>query len=387
MAKYKADLSQKDDKISDILDEKFEIETALQEKIYELESRMKALINDHKEEKHGYESTIKKLKEQISAADQKSEEAKMSLIQGMEDMKCGHAESIDAYKKKMADLESKVELANKDTESVKRELSDAKTMFAIRLEECKKERNEIDSRLEKVTNDFGQAKTARGKDIDMLKSELEKAYASKLEADKQLQDTRRQLHNALHSLDEMAFDGGKMRSELNRIMNHLYNEKDSLHRELVDLRLRAEDQESKIYHLNQDNNRYEQTCSELRAQISQLERNPNKSMGRYGMSTDEKDMMELEIKYLKNMLEKASATSQIDRCGKSENNEALIEELKANEKANVKELSAAKQTIQKLKTKERYLESRVESLANQITQTVQEYETRLGEARESRPMW
>ena len=376
------DLIKKDDKISEILDEKFETETALQEKIYELESQIKPLTNDRKEEKHNYEKTIKNLTDQISAADHKSEETKMSLTQSMEEMKLGYTESIDAYKKQITDLELKLELANKDTESVKKELSDAKTMFAIRLEDCKKERDEIDSRLEQVTNDFGQAKAARGKDIGMLESELEKAYASKLEADKQLQDTRRQLHNALHSLDEMAFDGGKMRSELNRIMNHLYNEKDSLHRELVDLRLRAEDQENKIYHLNQDNNRYEQTCAELRAKIGQLERNSNQSMGRYGMSSDEKDMMKLEIKYLKNMLEKTNAGTHIDGSQKPENNEALIEELKVNEKAKCLELSAAKQTIQKLKTKEKYLESRVESLANQITLTVQEYENRLGEARE-----
>jgi predicted nucleic acid-binding Zn-ribbon protein len=73
------------------------------------------------------------------------------------------------------------------------------------------------------------------------------------------------------------------------------------------------------------------------------------------------------------------------KCGKNESNRALeeqVEQLRASEKSRAAELSQARQMIQKLKTKEKYLESRVESLANQITLTVQEYETRLGEARE-----
>ena len=41
------------------------------------------------------------------------------------------------------------------------------------------------------------------------------------------------------------------------------------------------------------------------------------------------------------------------------------------------ELSHAKQTIEVLKSKERYLESRVDSLANQISKTVQDYEMKL----------
>jgi chromosome segregation ATPase len=120
----------------------------------------------------------------------------------------------------------------------------------------------------------------------------------------------------------------------------------------------------------------------LRSKIRELE-----AKGHNG-SSDEKEMMQLEIKYLKSMLGKAnstinsSANSMCEKNGSNSTLEEQVEQLRANEKSRAAELSQARQMIQKLKTKEKYLESRVESLANQITKTVQEYETRLGEARE-----
>ena len=54
-----------------------------------------------------------------------------------------------------------------------------------------------------------------------------------------------------------------------------------------------------------------------------------------------------------------------------------IEDMRQTQRETTTELSRAQQTIQILKSKERYLESRVESLANQISKTVQEYESRL----------
>lgn len=382
MAKCQADLAQKEEKITEILDEKFEMETALQERIYSLEGQLKSISNGHKEEKHNDESVIKKLKEQLNIANESSEEMKASLVKGMEEMKQGYTESVDIYKKKIADLESKLAHATKEAESAKKELLDAKSMFVTRLEECNRERNNAVSKLDQMTKDSENAKAARGKDINLLEAELDKAYASKLETDKQLQDTRRQLHNALHSLDEMAADGGKMRTDLEGIMNHFHTEKDAIHRELVELRYLTEDQKITIHHLNLEKGRCEQSCDELRCRIRELE---GISKGRHSGSSEENDMLKLEIKYLKNKLEKANfvtGPTYTNRFMKPENDDALIDELRASEQLKSVELSKAKQTIQKLKTKEKYLESRVESLANQITKTVQEYETRLGEARE-----
>jgi chromosome segregation ATPase len=380
LAKLKAELAQKDTKISEILDEKFESETALQERIYRLESEIKSLSNGHKEDKSNYESMIKALKEQLNTANQSCEEEKASLVKGMEEMKDGFTQSIDVYKQKVADLESRLDLATQQYESITKEFSDTKSLFAMRLEECNREKNEVVSKLEQANKEYGSAKAARGKDINMLESELEKALASKLETDKQLKDTRRQLHNALHSLDAMSIDGGKTRADLEDIMKHLNTEKDLLHRELVELRYQTEEQKNTIKYLNLDKRRCEESCDALRSKIRELE-----AKGHFG-SSDEREMMQLEIKYLKNMLDKANTiNSSSTKCGKNESNRALeeqVEQLRASEKSRAAELSQARQMIQKLKTKEKYLESRVESLANQITLTVQEYETRLGEARE-----
>lgn len=372
MSKSKTDLSQKDDKITEILDAKFEMETDLKQRINELKSQVKSLSNGHKEDKHNYEGMIKTLKDQLNTASQTSEEEKVSLVKGMEEMNERFKQSVDAYQKKVTDLESRLEVATQEHESTKEKLSTVE-----------KERNDAVVKLDQLDADFGCAKTARGKDIKKLESELEKALASKLETDKQLKDTRRQLHNALQSLDEMAFDGGKMRTDLEDIMKHFNTEKDALHRELVELRHQNEVQKSTIDHLNLDNKRSDETCDELRGKIQELEA----AKSQYGSSND-KGMMQLEIKYLKNKLEQANSANSLtspSRYYKTENSGVLehqMEQLRSSEKSKTLELSQARQTIQKLKTKEKYLECRVESLANQITKTVQEYETRLGEARE-----
>lgn len=327
---------QKEEKITEILDEKFEVETSLQERIYELESQTKSILNGHRKDKHNYEITIKKLQDQLSDVNESYDEGKTSLIQ----LKNEYTESIACHTKKESDLESQLKLANQEADSVKKELSDAKAVFLGRLDECHKERDDITAKLNQVTKDF----RVRGKDIKSLETKLEKAYASKIETDKQLLDTRRQLHNALHSLDEMALGGGKMRTELEGIMNYFYTEKDALHRELVELRHQTQEQQSTIYLMNQDKTRYQQSYDELHTKIRKSEESCNK--GQY-LSVDEK------------------------------------EKVRASENSKSTELSHAKQTIQKLKTREKYLESRVESLADQITKTVQDYETRLFEARDN----
>lgn len=347
-------------------------ETALQKRIFELESKTKSLSNEHKEDKRNYESMIKTLKEQLNTDKEAHKEEKASLVKGMEEMKDGFTQSSDAYKKKIEALEMSLEVATQQLESTKKELS-----------QCDKERNEVVAKLEQLNADFGCAKTARGKDINMLESELEKALASKMDTEKQLKDTRRQLQNALHSLDEMAYDGGKMRTDLEDVTKNFNKEKDALHRELAELKHQAEVQKSEIDNLNLDKKRSDETCDELRRKIRELEGAKNQ----YGNS-DDIEMMQLEIKYLKNKLNQASSANCLTSSNgyhRTISNSALeqqMEQLRASEKSKAFELSQARQTIQKLKTKEKYLESRVESLANQITKTVQEYENRLGEARE-----
>ena len=123
-----------------------------------------------------------------------------------------------------------------------------------------------------------------------------------------------------------------------------------------------------------------------------------------------KEVMQLEIQYMKNKLEKsqeeiasASATASSREARLASDAQSELSELKAkfttleSEKLQMQtkmashtesmestrngqremhaELSRAQQMIKMLRSKERYLESRVESLANQISKTVQDYES------------
>ena len=123
-----------------------------------------------------------------------------------------------------------------------------------------------------------------------------------------------------------------------------------------------------------------------------------------------KEVMQLEIQYMKNKLEKsqeeiasASATASSREARLASDAQSELSELKAKfttlepEKLQMQtkmashtesmestrngqremhaELSRAQQMIKMLRSKERYLESRVESLANQISKTVRDYES------------
>ena len=123
-----------------------------------------------------------------------------------------------------------------------------------------------------------------------------------------------------------------------------------------------------------------------------------------------KEVMQLEIQYMKNKLEKsqeeiasASATASSREARLASDAQSELSELKAkfttleSEKLQMQtkmashtesmestrngqremhaELSRAQQMIKMLRSKERYLESRVESLANQISKTVRDYES------------
>lgn len=121
----------------------------------------------------------------------------------------------------------------------------------------------------------------------------------------------------------------------------------------------------------------------------------------------EVDALLLEIQHLKNKLEKAEAVpppayraaTNNEQPHDVSNYKAQITQLESekthlmkqaaqhtesvgaqrlNQRETSSELSRAKQTIQILKSKEKYLESRVDSMANQISNTVADYERRLG---------
>jgi chromosome segregation ATPase len=134
--------------------------------------------------------------------------------------------------------------------------------------------------------------------------------------------------------------------------------------------------------LSQKNTRYEHECNKLRELITSLEE-------RLAQEKEESHQVRQEVVALRDqcqtlLLDKATHEALQRKLSEST---AIIKQLDKDRKelsaqlAQKHEMSAelshAKQTIEVLKSKERYLESRVDSLANQISKTVQDYEMKL----------
>jgi len=132
----------------------------------------------------------------------------------------------------------------------------------------------------------------------------------------------------------------------------------------------------------QKNARYEHECNELQSLISSLEE-------RLAHEKEESHKVRQEVVALRDqcqtlLLDKATHEALQRKISEST---AMIKQLEtdrvklsaqlAQKHETSVELSHAKQTIEVLKSKERYLESRVDSLANQISKTVQDYEMKL----------
>jgi len=297
-------------------------------------------------------------------------------------------------------------------------MNTAQPQYERKVQIVKKEKNELAVELEKARHDIACLKSVQNKDIQLLESELDKTYKAKVEMEVEFKENKRQLHNALRNLEDMAQDGGKMRCDLEGVVHDFTQEKKHYQKEIDHLKKLKEEQMSKIDKLERENEQYEDSCKELRKSVERLEDRLMKEMRNKKHNEEEsgdRDVLLLEIQYLKSKLEKAeenatsysadavavaSAAAEAASTNQAEisQHEANItqlqseklqlstqiahhaesmEQLRLNQRETSKELSRAQQTNQILKSKERYLESRVESLANQISKTVQDYEMRL----------
>lgn len=351
--------------------------------------------------KRHHDTVVEGLKEELAKARKIRDENHLSLKRDMEEMKRDHEENISFYKEEAESLRSQLRVAKQKIELDRKERGQKIDEYEKRLAGSDSKNEELISSLTQCKKELEVIKSEHGKDMKILESELQSTYASKAGVEKDLEETRKQLKNVLRAMDEMALDGGKMRTDLEAIMNEFLNEKQQYHDELVMQKNRINEQRGVIEAINREKELHEKMCEELQANIQELE---DQLKG--------KNELEREINYLKNRLEKSSS---FGNCGESvesgsstepqnghtiaaldqlraekrelqielESNRKLIEELRMNERGKCTELSKAHQTIQILRSKERYLESRVESLSHQIARTVQDYEMRLSEARES----
>lgn len=404
-------LSQKDHELANIMEEKQKREKQLQDQITQLKNETKAYSSDYDDLMNNHSLVVEGLKNELSKARKLRDDTNTSIKQDMEDMKKDHDENIAFYKEEVESLRSQLRSSKQKAESDKKEHMLEISKYERQLEESYHEKNDALASLAHCRKDLECIKTERGKDLHFLESELETTYASKVEMERELDDTRRQLKNALRSLDEMALDGGNMRTDLEAIMNEFRGEKHHFQKELSMLKNQNKEQKDIINTISIEKKTYEKSCEELQTSVKMMEEQLNDYKKQNEGDATGKEVLMLEIKYLKNRLEKAGSTESNHHCSASsdgselsdhnnaivdrlqtekiqiekqlESHKKTLEQLRISERGKSAELSKAQQTIQILKSKERYLESRVDSLANQIARTVQDYENRLGEVRES----
>ena len=371
-----------------------------------------------------YAKIVESLKSDVAKARMLREEGKSSLQHDMEEMKKENDENRKYYKCEVENLRSQLRSTKTRADADRKEwTTNVQSTYDRRLTCVEKEKEALTAQLTQAHKDISSLKSVRDKDIELLTSELDKTYKSKVETDAELKDVKRQLHNALRNLDEMALDGGKMRCDLEGAMSDFTKEKQFYHKEISHLKGRNEEQRCELDNWKRENERYEGNCKELRRSVKELEdrlmkemraNNEYKQHAEKEIDTDREALL-LQIQYLKNKLEKseeevastmassvasAAVISQHDKHQSSElsqhraritqlESEKLqlhsqiaqhtesLEMIRSAQRETSAELSRGQQTNQILRSKEWYLESRVESLANQISKTVQDYEMRL----------
>jgi len=324
--------------------------------------------------KNNHNKVVDGLKADLVRARQLHDESTSRLQQDISIMKAEH-EDITYYKNEVDSLQTQLRSVKIRGEA---ERKDWAMKYEDKLHCVEEQRDVLSTQVVQSRNDIETLKSVHEKDTQLLELELDKTYKAKVELEAECKDVKHQLHNALRSLDVMASDGDKMRLDLESMCNDFSKEKNHYQHEISHLKNESESLKSK---LNEATTRERSNTVHDQAKSD---------------SNREQDELLLEIQHLRNKLEKAEVKAMNDsslseytalitqlQAEKMELSKLLAEHSKSAEVQRIiqretsAELSRAKQTIQILKSKERYLESRVESLADQISQTVRDYEMRL----------
>ncbi len=279
----------------------------------------------------------------------------------------------------------------REIKSLRSQLLSIQSESDDKLETAEKEKEVLLQQFSQAVKDIDSIKLNRRKDIQFLESELDQTTKDKVEMEKELIDTKRQLQSVLHKLEAMELDGSKL-NDLESKIEDLTNEKNHYLKEIGDWKKVSEEHRCQIKDLKKDNEQYELECNELQIKVASLEE-------KMGEKHNVEGGLEHKIEYLKEKLHlakeeamKATAAvandeynakiaqlenEKLDLYSKLAQQHESMEQLRTGHREMTMELSSAQQKIQVQKSKESYLESRLDSLANQISKTVLAYEMRL----------
>lgn len=330
--------------------------------------------------KSEHASIVDSLKRDVAVAGKIHDDAHSSFKHEMEAMKQSHEKEVSFYKEEIVELKEQLKIAMEIGEA------DRIGVKAIekKLVETRKENCELVKQLQLKKDDVNHPNSNHAKDMKLLETELDKVYKAKIESENELKETKRQLSNALSNLEDMALDGGKLQTDIEGMMADFMKEKERLQNEVFILKRNRGDQiasmdelrrqkiatdidstnlQQNVQNLEMKLSGAEKTNTELKKEIEVLKGKLKKNAPEYSMA-EKMNMNQLRA-------DKSSLQNQLNDADQT------IADLRQNSRKISMDLIKAQQTIHKLQSKEKYLENRVESLSNQISQTVQDYETKL----------
>ena len=397
---------QQQSQLSNLFADKQSLEKSYQDQISDMQTELQLQRASSDNMKHHHAKVVEGLKSDLAKARQLRDESTSSLQHDMSTMKSEYDDNLNYYKNEVDNLRSQLRNMKQRMDNERKDWMKVEDWIKYE-DKLIREKESLTEQLVQTRADIESLKLVRDKDTELLESELDKTYKAKVELEAELKDTKRQLHNALRNLDEMALDGGKMRSDLEGVVSDFSKEKSHYQHEITHWKDISEERKCKLEEVSREKDELRKSVTTLEAQLARAR---DEHDGNRQQQYEVEDLI-LEVQYLKNKLEKAEADAShfssdaIAAASARAENEAqlsekqsqitqlqtekhqltsqitqhneVIEHLKSTQRESSAELSRAQQTIQILKSKERYLESRVESLANQITKTVRDYEMRL----------
>lgn len=361
-----------------------EVNEELSGKVDEAAKAEKALADTKRKMsrmKSEHSSIVESLRREIEAANKVQEDSKSSYQNDIEAMKESHTKVVSFYKEEIAELKEQLKLAMEIGDS---DRSDAKEIER-QLADCKRDNMKLKKQLQMKQAQHDINGADRVKEVKQLETELDKAHKVKADVENELNETKRQLTSALCNLNEMTLDGGKLQSDVERMMADHCVEKENLYSEIAALKRSRDDQMALVDELRREKIAVDIDGNTLQQNVRDLEM---KLRGAEKFNDD----LENEVRVLKGRLEKSAGQGHaitdmnLNQRLRMEN-ASLQDQLESSNKSKVDlrqtnrdislKLSKAQQTIHKLQSKERYLESRVDSLSNQISKTVRDYEMKL----------
>ena len=222
---------QQQSQLSNLFADKQSLEKSYQDQISDMQTELQLQRASSDNMKHYHAKVVEGLKSDLAKARQLREESTSSLQHDMSTMKSEYDDNLNYYKNEVDNLRSQLRTMKQRMDNERKDWMKVEDWIKYE-DKLIREKESLTEQLVQTRADIESLKLVRDKDTELLESELDKTYKAKVELEAQLKDTKRQLHNALRNLEEMALDGGKMRSDLEGVVSDFSKEKSHYQHEI-----------------------------------------------------------------------------------------------------------------------------------------------------------